>query len=126
MICVARWLNWALVSPVMFLAVKLPMVIAAKAPVNHRTARQVTHPPTLGGFAARANETVWPAQPIERVETGVIIGKPCAQLGIVIVTALEGRGRKLLRHTYILCLPHSDGHPPFKNFNASSPTLQRW
>lgn len=74
----------------------------------------VTHPPTLGGSAARANETVWPAQPIKIVETGVIIGKPRAQLGIVtrvIVTALESRGRKLLRHPYILCLPHSDGHP---------------
>jgi len=67
-----------------------------------------------GWFRSAANETVWPAQPIEIVQTGVIIGKPCAQFGIVtrvIVTALESRGRKLLRHTYILCLPHSDGHP---------------
>ena len=85
----------------------------------------VTHPPTLGGFAVRANETVWPAQPIEIVETGVIIGKPCAQVGIVtrvIVTALEGRGRKLLCHTYILCLPHSDGHPTLE-INATEPAI---
>ena len=60
----------------------------------------VTHP-TSGGSAARANETVWPAQPKSIAHTGVIIGKTTRTTRHshgVIVTALESRGRKLLHH----------------------------
>ena len=75
----------------------------------------VAHPPVPGGPAKRAHKTGWPAQPLKVVETGVIVGKPCAELSIiarVIPAGLENRGRQLLRHNCILCLPHSDGHPP--------------
>lgn len=40
----------------------------------------ITHAPAPSGPAARAHKTVRPAQPLKIVETGVIIGKPCAQL----------------------------------------------
>ena len=79
------------------------------APTAFTPKPSVTYAPTLGGTAARANKFLWPAQPLKIIETGVVIGKPCAQLGIVtrvIATSLERGCRKRFQHPYILCLPH--------------------
>ena len=89
----------------------------------------IAHPPTLVSSAARANKTAWPAEPFERVNTGVIIGKPCAKLSLVtrlIATGLESRDRLLLRHAYILYLPHSDGYPLSEKASMQKQSLGNW
>ncbi len=79
------------------------------APTRFAPEPSVTHMPTVGGSATRANELLWPAQPLKIVETGGIVRKPCTQLGIVtrvIATGLESGCRKRLQHPYMLYLPH--------------------
>lgn len=85
----------------------------------------IAHTPTARSFAARANETVRIAKPLQVVGAGGIIREPSTQLGViaqVVSPGPQGPGRQLGHHHYLLYQPHSDGHHPLFNHSEAENT----
>ena len=74
----------------------------------------VAHAPSRTARAVGTGKSVWPAQPIQIIETSGIIRKPAKEFSVVLGVVLprlrpESRSRR--RHPGMLASPHSSGYP---------------